>query len=159
SLTEALRSEPPGQELQQHVVSGVGARRAVAFHGHGAGGLDHRKDEIREFFHRVDRGLRSRLPDHDAPLVLAGVGDLIPLYREANGHRGLLPEAIAGNPEGQTVELLASRAWEMVRPSLEAADQAPADRYEELAGGTRVSNELATILRAAHEGRVSDLFL
>src|SRR5262249_5812185 len=106
SLTEALRSEPPGQELQQHVVSGVGARRAVAFHGHGAGGLDHRKDEIREFFHRVDRGLRSRLPDHDAPLVLAGVEYLIPLYREANGHRGLLPEAIAGNPEGQTVELL-----------------------------------------------------
>src|SRR5262249_11218215 len=101
----------------------------------------------------------SRLPDHDAPLVLAGVEYLIPLYREANGHRGLLPEAIAGNPEGQTVELLASRAWEMGRPSLEAADQAPADRYAEPPGGTRVSNELAPILRAAHEGRVSDLFL
>jgi len=157
-LPDALLTEPPGQELQHHVVSVGGSRPAVAFHGHGSG-LDHRKDEIREFFHRLDRGLRPFLPDRDVPLVLAGVDYLIPIYREANSHRGLLPESIQGNPEDQTPQALASRAWERVRPYLDAADRVAADRYEELAGGNRVSNDLATILRAAHEGRVSDLFL
>jgi hypothetical protein len=158
SLPEALLTEPPGQELQQHVVSAVGAQRLVAFHGHGPG-LDHRKDEIRQFFHRLDRALRPFLPDRDVPLVLAAVDYLIPIYHEANSHRGLLPEAIHGNPEGQTAAMLGSRAWELVRGHFDGADHAAVARYEELAGSRRVSSDVPAILRAAHEGRASDLFL
>ena len=61
SLTEALMTEPPGQELQHHVVSAVGVEHGAMFHGHGVGGLEHRKEEIRQFFHQLDRGLHPFL--------------------------------------------------------------------------------------------------
>jgi Bacterial archaeo-eukaryotic release factor family 7 len=158
SLPEALLTEPPGQELQQHVVSAVGAKRAAMFHGHGPG-LDDRKEEIRQFFHRLDRGLRPFLSDRDAPLVLAAVDYLLPLYREANTHPGLLREGIVGSPEGHSAAMLGSRGWDIVRAHMETVEAAAVARYQDLAGSARVSTDLVAIVRASHEGRVADLFV
>ncbi|HEV8441741.1 MAG TPA: hypothetical protein VGT40_26940 [Methylomirabilota bacterium] len=159
SLSEALLTEAPGQELQHHVVSAVGGSRAAMFHGHGPG-LENRKDEIRQFFHQLDRGLHPFLTDRQAPLVVAGVDYLLPLYREANTHPRLLAEGIHGNPEGDSPASLGARAWNIVRRHLKEADEGAAlDRYQQLAGSGRVSADLPTVLRAAHEGRVAHLFL
>src|SRR5207247_5079109 len=114
SLAEALSTEPPGQELQQHVVTTAGGERGVMFHGHGAGLLDQRKEAIRQFFHQLDHGLPSLLPDRPPPLVLAGVEYLLSIYREANSHPAVLPEGIAGNPEQESAQTLGSRGWEIV---------------------------------------------
>jgi hypothetical protein len=103
--------------------------------------------------------LRPFLADRDAPLVLAAVDYLLPLYRETNTHPGLLPEAILGSPEAQSAAVLGSRAWDIVRSHLEHAEAAALARYEDQAGSGRVSTDLATILRASHDGRVADLFV
>jgi Bacterial archaeo-eukaryotic release factor family 3 len=159
SLVEALPTEPPGQELQQHVVTTAGGERGVMFHGHGAGLLDQRKESIRQFFHQLDRGLHSLLRDRRAPLVLAGVEYLLSIYRETNSHPGVLPEGILGNPELESAQTLGSRGWEIVSRHLEAAEAAAVARYEERAGHGRVSADLATVVRASYEGRVEDLFV
>jgi hypothetical protein len=159
SVTEALMTEPPGQELQHHVVSAVGAEHAAMFHGHGGGGLEHRKEEIRQFFHQLDRGLHPLLKDREDPLVLAAVEYLVPLYRETNTHPGLLPDGILGNSEGQSASVLGARAWDIVHAHLDRAETRAIARYQDLAGSGRVSTDLATVVRAAHEGRIADLFL
>ena len=159
SLAEALPTEPPGQELQQHVVTTAGGERGVMFHGHGAGLLDQRKEAIRQFFHQLDHGLPSLLPDRHAPLVLAGVEYLLSIYREANSHPAVLPEGIAGNPEQESAQTLGSRGWEIVSRHLEAAEARTVTRYEERAGLGRVSADLVTVVRASYEGRVEELFV
>jgi Bacterial archaeo-eukaryotic release factor family 3 len=159
SLAEALPTEPPGQELQQHVVTTAGGERGVMFHGHGAGLLDQRKEAIRQFFHQLDRGLHSLLRDRGAPLVLAGVEYLLSIYRETNSRPGVLAEGVLGNPELESAQTLGSRGWEIVSRHLEAGEAGAVARYEERAGHGRVSADLATVIRASYEGRVEELFV
>jgi Bacterial archaeo-eukaryotic release factor family 3 len=159
SLAEAVPTEPPGQELQQHVVTTAGGERGVMFHGHGAGLLDQRKEEIRQFFHQLDRGLHSLLRDRSTPLVLAGVEYLLSIYREANSHPAVLPEEIPGNPELWSAQTLGSRGWEIVSRHLEAVEAVAVARYHERAGHGRTSADLATVVRASYEGRVEKLFV
>jgi hypothetical protein len=156
---EVTFTEPPGQELQYHVVTGAGGARGVMFHGHGAGELEHRKDEISQFFHRLDRELHPFVADQTAPLVLAGVDDLLPLHRETTTHPRVLPEQILGNPESRSVADLASRAWEIVRSQLQASETVAVTRYHELGGSGRGSADLATVVWAAHDGRVAEVFV
>jgi len=158
TLSEAVLSDTPEQGLQQHLGTVVGGSRGAVFHGYDPG-LDDHKESIREFFHRIDRGIRPLLSDRTAPLVLAGVDFLLPIYREANTHPGLLAKGVLGNPETLSVAALQSRAWELVRPHLEAAQAARADRYQDLVGTGRASADLPTVLRAAFEGRVNELFV
>ncbi|HEX6201531.1 MAG TPA: hypothetical protein VF100_00930, partial [Thermoanaerobaculia bacterium] len=67
------RANPRGQQ-------GGGAGRAPIYHGQGAGEED-AKDEIRKFFHILDRGLHELLGGGaHTPLVLAGVDYLLPIY-------------------------------------------------------------------------------
>jgi hypothetical protein len=157
SLQEALLEDVPDRGLQGHVVSGGGGERGALFHGH-AGGLDQRKEQVRQFWHRVDQGLRPFLRDRTAPLVLAGVEYLLPLYRETNTHPAVVPASIPGNPEGLAAEDLRARAWELVRPQLEALRQQAVERYHDLAGTGRASSDVAAVVRAAYEGRVERLF-
>ena len=159
SLAEAVPTEPPGQELQQHVVTTAGGERGVMFHGHGAGLLDQRKEAIRQFFHQLDRGLPSLLRDRRAPLVLAGVEYLLSIYREVNSYPGVLPEELPGNPELESEQTLGSRGWEIVSRHLEAAEATAVARYHERAGHGRISADLATVVRASYEGRVEKLFV
>ena len=53
------------------------------------------KDDILRYFRRIDRGVADLLKDEQAPLVLAGVEYLLPLYREVNTHRHLAEVGIA----------------------------------------------------------------
>jgi hypothetical protein len=159
SVPDALLTESPGQELQHHVVTGAGGERGAMFHGHGAGGMDHRKHAIHEFFNRLDRELRPYLTDRSAPLVLAAVEYLVPLYRETNSHPVLLDQAISGNPDGVSTPALHARGWDIVRQHLAEREEAARRRYQELAGVGRGSADLTAVLRAAHDGRVDELFV
>jgi len=62
---------------------GKGGRRATIFHGQGVG-TDNEKMRILRYFQQIDRGLQALLRDETAPLLLAGVAYLFPIYREAN---------------------------------------------------------------------------
>jgi hypothetical protein len=158
SLDAALQYDTPDQQLQQHVGTAIGGERGAIFHGHGAG-LDHRKDDILQFFHRVDAGIKRVLPDRRAPMVLAAVDYLLPLYREANSHPGLLRESVPGNPDGVSSDTLRQRAWELVRPHLEERWRDAAARHASLAGTGRTAEDVTTVLPAAYQGRVDQLFV
>ncbi|MCW5851642.1 MAG: hypothetical protein KIT87_16330, partial [Anaerolineae bacterium] len=99
SLAEALRYDDLHKERQMHTVPGGGGGRGAAiYHGQGVRS-DAIKDEIVRFFRDVDAGLQPRLKRAPAPLVLAGVAYLFPLYRQANAYPDLLDTGIEGNAE------------------------------------------------------------
>ena len=155
SLAEALKYDDPQKQLQYH--TGAPGRSAV-FHGHGTG-IDEHKDNLLRFFRQVDAGIRTTLlRGQRAPLVLAGVEYLFPIYREASGYPGLVDGGIAGNPELVSPETLHRQAWSMLEPRFARAQEEAAARYRQLAGSGKTSTDVALVVPAAHHGRVEVLF-
>jgi hypothetical protein len=159
SMSDALKYDDQEKQLQFHTQtqSRQGGRGAL-FHGHGEG-ADGQKSDILRYFHQVDRGLRELLADETAPLVLAGVEYLLPIYREANAYPGLMAETVNGNPETLDAETLQQQAWDIVAPHFRQAQQAAVARYLEFSKGDRASDDICVILPAAHYGRVDTLLV
>jgi hypothetical protein len=164
SLAEALRYEGPEKRLQFHTSTrtpgGKGERPAI-FHGHGVASADDPKGYISRYFHQIDEGLHSLLQGEQAPLVLAGVDYLLPIYREANTYPHLVDEGIEGNPEELRAEELHEQAWAIVQPRFLAVQKEDAAQYRQLAGAgsEQASNDLKEIVPTAYHGRVETLFV
>jgi len=159
SLSEALKYDDPEKQLQFHTrTPTVGGERAAMFHGHGVG-TDDAKDNILRFFHQIDDGLRPLLSQERAPLVLAGVDYLHPIYREANSYPDLTDQGITGNPEGLKGEELHEQAWEILEPHFLKTREEAIVQYKQLAGTNRASNHVEGIVSAAYEGRIETLFV
>ena len=163
SLAEFLRDKERENELQSHSSAsfgtvGKGGRHPAIFHGQGVG-TDEDKDDILRYFQHIDRGLHELLRDETAPLVLAGVEYLFPIYQEANSYPHLLEQGIAGNPDKLKEETLRRRAWAIVEPSVLQARREAAVQYRDLASTERTSNNTSEIVPAAYYGRVASLFV
>jgi hypothetical protein len=166
SLARYLRFDDPEKQLQFHTgTTQRRGQRAAIFHGHGVGTNEaQHKVNLLRYFHEVDAGVQELLrsenrPVAQAPLVLAGVEYLLPLYREANTYPSLLEEGIEGNPEEFSPEELHQRAWSLVRPYFQRAQEEASAAYSRLAGSEQASDEIREIVVAAHQGRVDTLFV
>jgi hypothetical protein len=158
SLGEALKLDEPEKHLQFHTKTPGSTRdRAAIFHGQGAG-KDSVRNNILRFFQQIDRGLQKILREDPAPLVLAGVDYLLPIYREASSAPSLMEEGIRGNPEGVKSEELHREAWTIMEPHFLKVRNEAAARYKELAGGENASRDVEKIAVAAFQGRVDSLF-
>jgi hypothetical protein len=159
SLADALQFERFERHLQFHTgasASGAGERAAV-FHGHDPS--DETKGRILRWFHKINAELPDLLGTEQAPMVLAGVEYLLPLYREANKYPHLLEKGILGNPERLKPEELHARAWEMVKPVFAQGRLKKRLRtFSQLAGTERATIDVAQAVPAAHHGRVELLF-
>ncbi len=138
---------------------GKGGRHPAIFHGQGVG-IDDAKDDILRYFQHIDRGLHELLKEETAPLVLAGVEFLFPIYREANTYPHLLEQGIAGNPDRLKAEPLREKAWAIVEPSLsyKHSKKLPLN-IETLQVPSAASNNSSEIVPAAYYGRVASLFV
>jgi hypothetical protein len=161
SLAEALRHDDPEKQFQFHTQTqtpGGQGDRAAVFHGHGVVSEED-KENILRFFQKVDRDLQDVLSDEEAPLVLAGVEYLLPIYAKANTHPHLLSHGIEGNPEALSWEELHERAWAIVQPRFQKAQLEAIAQYEQLVSTEQASHDIRTIVPAAHYGRVDTLFV
>jgi hypothetical protein len=159
SLNEAVGYEVEETHIQYH--TGTKTARAgdsPVYHGQG-GGEDDTKAEIRKFFSLLDRGVTALIGDRSAPLVLAGVEFLFPIYRQSSSHPALVEGGVPGNPEELTAEELHERAWPLVEPVFTRSQESAADRYGELAGTGHASSQLEEVITAAADGRVETLFV
>ncbi len=137
----------------------VQARAGGGIHGHGSRSGEDDKDNLLEFFRRVDRGVREAVRDSRTPLVLAGVDRQISLYREASAYPHLVAGGVTGSPEGKRADQLREEAWKVVEPDLTTSRRAAAERFSDNVGTHRASNVLERVVPAACGGRVEQLFV
>jgi hypothetical protein len=158
SLADALKYDELEKQLQFQTGTGVGGKgeRAAMFHGQD---LPDNKERIQRYFRQIDQGLRDLLRDEQAPLVLAGVEYLLPIYKEVNTYPHLLNGGITGNPEGVSPEELHRQAWAQVEPYFKREQEEAAARYRQLAGTGRTSQDPREILPGAYHGRVEFMFV
>lgn len=160
SIDEALKYDDPQRQLQFHTGTQGrgGGKRAAMFHGQGVG-VDDNKSNIWRYCLMINDGLHKLLRDEHAPLVLAGVDYLLPIYREANGYPHLLETCITGNPDVLSADELHSKAWEIVLPHFKQEQEEAMAKYLRLAGTGLASGDLREIVPAAYFGRVESVFL
>lgn len=155
-MEAALEAYVEEASLQGH--SARPNRQTPIFHGHGLG-KDHKLKQLRDYFRQIDQGLMEMLHDERAPMVLAGVDYLIPVYKEVSKYLNIAAIHIGGNPENDDAILLHEKAWAII----DEFNQKQMDDYRENFGGLlskgKASTELSTIVRAAEAGKVETLFV
>jgi hypothetical protein len=159
SLAEALKYDQFEKQLQYHTGAPTQrGRRPAMFHGQGVG-TDDSKEYILQYFRQLDRGVSRFLNKERAPLMLAGVEYLHPLYEQANTYPHLIDEGIRGNPELATPDELHDLAWQIVRPLLKRERDDRAKRYWDVIGTGLATNRVTITVPAAYAGRVDTLFV
>jgi hypothetical protein len=156
-VRDALLGKEGQKQLQLYVADRGGVGAKGVFHGHGSAG-DVQEEQVLRYLREVDRALGEVLAGERAPMVLAAVEQLAPLWRQATTYPHLVEETLAGNPEDLGLHELHPRAWAVVEPLFLQAQREAAARYHQLAGTGRTSKDPREIVRAAEHGRVDTLF-
>ena len=153
---------PGGEGTRPAALHGAGANRGrpAVFHGQGAIEIQE-EDELLPYFQQVDEGVQELLDGDTAPLVLAGVEYLLPIYRQVNSYPHLAEEGIPIDPDALDEKTLHDRAWEIVESQFEADMEEARNRYLSLAGSDseRVAQDVESIVPAAFYKRVDLLFV
>jgi hypothetical protein len=157
NLIEALNVDEWTSTLQQHSES-RGASDKAMFHGQGAG-EDDRKQDILEYFRRLDDALSDYLADHHNPLVFAGVEYLFPLFQQCCHYRNLVDQPLPGNPDGPPADQLHDAAWGIVEPQFRRDLTDTVEKFGAAKARDLGSADLEEILIAAYRGAVDTLLI
>lgn len=161
-LSDALKYEDRAKEqhFQFHsaLTAGGGGKPASVFHGHGVD-IGDTKEDILMYLQQVDAGVSELLAGEHAPLVLAGVEYLLPIYREASTYKHLMDQGIEGNPDREHLEELHRRAWAIVEPYFRQTQQEAMAHFGDYAAAGNTSNDIRKVVPAAYYGRVEVLFV
>ncbi|MDZ4669854.1 MAG: hypothetical protein SH821_03190 [Phototrophicales bacterium] len=161
SLDEALQFDDPEKQLQMH--SGGSSTphaggRAGMFHGQGPGG-EEQKDRLERYLNLLDASLKTFLDKEKAPLVLACVDYLLPIYHKVSDYAHIMKEGITGSPEHLRPEELQEQAWQIVEPYFGQEMETAIGQYHQFVSTDKATDNVREIIAAAFYGRVDKLFL
>lgn len=136
-----------------------GKMGAANFHGIGAGKPDE-KQHIAIYLEEVDDTLwKTHLHYSTAPLLLAGLDHLIPIYRSVSDYKYLWPEALTGNHKYEDDNKLYVQAMEIMQPYFDQNLQKALNDYGNKSATALTSSISSDIIPAAYYGRISHLFM
>ncbi|MGD0957713.1 MAG: hypothetical protein ABR953_12930 [Candidatus Acidiferrales bacterium] len=159
-VPESLREDLQGlhfeRRYQMHTASSPASRqKGAVYHGPS---LDS-KDRLVHFFRDIDRGVAASLKGQQAPLVVASVDYLFPIYKEANTYPHLLEEMVTGNPDLLSPYALHAASWRIIEKQLSETRARAFAVYQAHANSSRTSSNLRKVVTAAERGLVRFLFL
>ena len=139
---------------------GGGQDGAPRYHALGRSPEDYDDVEFEKFLSQVAKAVDGELVNSDAPLVVIADSRTVGWYRKQASYRHLVGD-IQKNPQDYTLDGLHEASWEIVRPHLNKDRDAALERLEaRLASGDEpASNELSTLVKAAQDGRIDQLFM
>lgn len=166
NIVEAiLQYEDPERQIQQHTGKKTSrGRHDAVFHGQGVTSDDlsaEPQNQLKRFLREIDRSLRERLDGENAPLVLAGVNEYLPYYREVNQYPHLIDDIVTGNPEDLPESVLHDRSWDIVEPAFIAGQDEALQQFRTVyySDGKMASDNLREIVPAAEFSRIHTLFV
>lgn len=138
---------------------GGGGQGGANFHGHGEGQLGD-KTNLEVYFKEVDRTLfQEVLHQEQAPLILAGVEYLLPIYRSASKYRHIADQGILGNQEHENNYALFTKVQEIVKPYFDEETRKRLQNYYDNIATPLTSSIPETVIKASYYAQVSDLFI
>jgi hypothetical protein len=138
---------------------GKGGTGSANFHGIGGGKPDE-KESIGLYFAEVARTVEKEiLSQENAPLLLAGVHYLHPIYITAAHYKHIIQEGLKGNYDHMPMPDLHRQAREKLQPILHEEVQRWIDEYNNKSGGALTSPIPADVIPAAYYGQAGRLFV
>ncbi|WP_285008295.1 baeRF7 domain-containing protein [Pedobacter faecalis] len=148
--------EKGGQQLFRQ---GGGGKGGASFHGHDPGQPED-KENVALYFKEVDRTLfGEQLHDEHAPLVLAGVDYLIPIYRDASRYKHIAETSIGGNPDYKDKHQLFAEVYPIVKPYFDEPVRKALENYYNQIATSLTSSMPESVIPASYYGKVSTLFI
>jgi len=130
-----------------------------AYHGVGGGNPDD-KDNTAVYFEAVDDILFKEIFNKEnAPLVLAGVEYLIPIYKSVCDYHNVWEQALTGNRDRQETTALYQEAKELMQPYFQQGLTKALQNFGNKSATELTSSIAADVIPAAYYGRVSHLFV
>lgn len=155
SLEEFLKYDVNEQHLQHH--SGQGEGQAI-FHGQG-GTRDTDTQEIINYLKTVENEVTSIMRKRNDPLILAGVERAVAEYRKFNHYSRLIDQSIQENPDPLSDKEIGKRSWKVIRSYFLKDMYNDMERFADLSGSEKRSDNLSQIIEAAYYGKVDSLFV
>lgn len=156
SLDEFLKYDVNEKHLQHH--SGQGGKSRAIFHGQG-GSADTDTEEIVNYLKTVENEVTSILKKRNDPLVLAGVNEAVAEYRKVNHYSRLMEEAVSENPDPLSDVKINKKGWEVIKSHFLKTMYSDIDRFGDLTGSDKQSDNLSQVVEASYYGKVDALFV
>ena len=160
TLAEIFPDGFPKSQLQFHTgrakPSGGGTSSAL-FHSDDPS--DNIKDYMQKWFRIIDKTIVNLLSEKHSPLVLAGIDNYFPLYKEINNYPYLMDKGIPGNPDETKDEDLHLKGWDIVEPVFNKERDAALEKYQELVGTGQTTADVTEAVLAAQHGKIASLFV
>lgn len=148
-------------EAQIHAISGGRFRdrtEGSVFHGQGAS-TKHKDAGTHTYCHDLCAALAPVLAREGLPLLVAATDRLAAVFREVCSDPRLTPTHVSGCPDHWSREELNAKARCVFGAWRRKRDAEDANRLMEKVGKGRAASQPETVLRAASEGRVHELFV
>ncbi len=156
-MDAALMYDDPGKHVQHH--SGRGGNEAAIFHGQGMG-KDVFKQELKEYFDRVNDGIQAYMNTQNNPLLIACVDYEFPVYKEANTYQHLITDThVGGNVLEDDPVLIHEKSWPLVEEMMNSQQARDKDLFGDNLAQGEASFSHIDIVPAAINGRVAVLFV
>ena len=160
TLAEALALEPPDHDLENRSSAGssTGSMRRLRF---GAGSeREGERAHLADYYKLVDRAMQELLREPDAAVILAGVEEDMAIYRVVSTCHAVVKEGIPGSPDISREQIkLLQQGYSILRTDRLKYQATGLMAARERTSPSRFSTDPDTILRAAFEGRVGELYL
>jgi hypothetical protein len=150
-----IDSADRGEQVHAGMRGSLGKESSI-YHGQG-GEKDAAKSDMEQFFRVIDHALAPHLRHETAPLLLAGVDYLLPIFRQVTRYPHLAERHLTGNCDLLTALQLHERSWEIMRPYFDRPRRRALDRLRELTGTDKASLDPPAIVTAVVGGRVDVL--
>jgi hypothetical protein len=149
--------EKDDQKLFRTDTSGAG--QGANYHGIGSGKPDE-KQNIAMYFDEVDETLwKAVLNKENAPLLLAGVDYLIPIYKSVAKYNCIWDDALTGSYEHEDPNTLYREALKKMEPFFLQRKDKALELYGNQSATALTSSIPADVIPAAHYSRVWHLFV
>lgn len=126
-------------------------------------GFDNRKDRdpimVEEYCRKIDQKVLEHFKAEQLPLVVASVDDLFARYHKVSKYPYLIAQNVTGSPDHYSLNVLHQKAVDVLFSQLPDEPKARWEQAMDLAGSSRIRDQIAQIIEAAIQGRVETLFL
>lgn len=156
SMEEFLKYDVTQKNLQHH--SGQGGGNTAIFHGQG-GAEEASTQELINYLKHVENEVTSVLRKRNDPLILAGVSEAVAEYRKVNYYNRLMDEAVTTNPDPLSDEEINKKGWQIIKSYFLKNMYSDIDRFADLTGSDKQSDNLSQVVEASYYGKVDALFV
>lgn len=166
NMKEFLKFNVAEPSLQHHSGQGTGRGKAQAhqhsrgdiFHAQGADGETDQREAI-NYLKQIENEVTSILRKRNDPLVLIGMEQAVAEYKKINHYDRLMGEAINRNPDDLSDEKIKDKGWDVIKSYFLQEMYDDMDRFANLTGSEKQSDNLTKIVEASYYGKVASLFV